>query len=212
MCIFLRARPRISVGFRETGAHFCCLAGNALEEVGKKRMIHIFYNGTFSPSEVRARYLKMAGLEKGAAVLSETDARVLGNEFLRFYGRILDLALTYTEGRVPAGVLNGALAFRLAGLFGEVGQAIFEERMTDALDALEEMSEAVNAWLDDELKNRGDIGQTLYNAAQLAVNLALLYEPFLPRTSALLRRRLGFGESWQFSSIPSGASFVPREE
>ena len=175
-------------------------------------MIHIFYNGTFSPSEARARYLKMAGLDKTAAELSETDARGIGNEFLRFYGRILDLALTYTEGRVPAGVLNGALAFQLAGLFGDVGQAIFEERMTDALDMLEEMSKAVNDWLDDEWKEHRSIHQTLYNAVQLAVNLALLYEPFLPRTAASLRSRLGFGESWQFSSIPSGASLLPRED
>lgn len=175
-------------------------------------MTHIFYNGTFSPTEARARYLKMAGLDKNTTAVNEMDARVLGNEFLRFYGRTLDLALTYTEGRVPAGVLNGALAIKLTGLFGEVGQAIYEERMTDALDCLEEMSEAVNAWLDKELKERGHIQQTVYNAVQLAVNLALLYEPFLPRTAASLRSRLGFGANWQFSSIPSGASLLPREE
>lgn len=174
-------------------------------------MIHIFYNGTFSPADARARYLKMAGLDKTVSASDDTDARGLGNEFLRFYGRTLDLALTYTEGRVPAGVLNGALAFKLAALFGDVGQAIYEDRMTDALDTLEDMSEAVNAWLDEELKARSSIQQTVYNAVQLAVNLALMYEPFLPRTAASLRSRLGFGENWQFSSIPSGASLLPHE-
>lgn len=175
-------------------------------------MTRIFYNGTYSKEHALARYLRMSG-EKTDVVLpeNEADARSIGTEFLRFYGRTLDLALTYTDGCVPAGVLNGALAFKIADSFGKVGQAIGEDRMSDALTLLEGMGGEANDWLDHELFNPTDFNQIIYNAVQISVNLALMYEPFLPRTAANLRRNLGFGSSWQFSSIPSGSKLAfPR--
>ena len=175
-------------------------------------MTRIFYNGTYSKEHALARYLRMSG-EKTDVVLpeNEADARSIGTEFLRFYGRTLDLALTYTDGCVPAGVLNGALAFKIADSFGKVGQSIGEDRMSDALTLLEGMGGEANDWLDHELFNPTDFNQIIYNAVQISVNLALMYEPFLPRTAANLRRNLGFGSSWQFSSIPSGSKLAfPR--
>ena len=132
------------------------------------------------------------------------DARCIGDEFLRFYGRTMDLAQRCSGGRVPAGVLDGAFAMEIAGLFGPVGRAIDAGRMSDALDTLEAHAQAANLWLDAALRKPGPYAQTIYNAVQIAVNLALLYEPFLPRTAQNLRRRLGFSSSWQFSSIPAG--------
>ncbi|MCI6909771.1 MAG: hypothetical protein PUD44_08625 [Clostridiaceae bacterium] len=173
-------------------------------------MTHIFYNGTYSASDAVSRYRRMAGLDSGplsaeaARVDDAMDARCIGDEFLRFYGRTMDLAQRCSGGRVPAGVLDGAFAMKIAGLFGPVGRAIDEGRMSDALDTLEAHAQAANLWLDAALKKPGPYTQTIYNAVQIAVNLALLYEPFLPRTAQSLRRRLGFSSSWQFSSIPAG--------
>ncbi|MEA4823650.1 MAG: hypothetical protein VB111_05995 [Clostridiaceae bacterium] len=174
-------------------------------------MTHIFYNGTYSASDAKLRYRRMAG--KSAADIRTPptqDARCIGDEFLRFYGRTMDLALRYTGGRVPAGVLDGAFAMKIAGLFAPVGRAIDESRMSDALDTLEAHAQAANLWLDTALKKPEPYVQTIYNAVQVAVNLALLYEPFLPRTAERLRERLGFSTSWQFSSIPAGTILVTK--
>ncbi len=165
---------------------------------------HIFYNGTFSAEDARARYLRLKGQDGVKLPSFPQDARCIGDEFLRFYGRTMDLAQQYTDGRVPAGVLDGAFALKIAALFGPVGDAISDGRMSDALDALESHSQAANAWLDARLRAPGPYDQTIYNAVQIAVNLAILYEPFLPRTAQRLRARLGFAASWQFSSIPAG--------
>ncbi len=173
-------------------------------------MTHIFYNGTYSASDAKSRYRRMAGKSSDIRALSTQDARCIGDEFLRFYGRTMDLALRYTGGRVPAGVLDGAFAMEIAGLFAPVGRAIDEGRMSDALDTLEAHAQAANLWLDAALKKPGPYVQTIYNAVQVAVNLALLYEPFLPQTAERLRQRLGFSASWQFSSIPAGTVLVTK--
>ena len=165
---------------------------------------HIFYNGTYSAADAKARYRRLAG-DAGVQVPTFLqDARCIGDEFLRFYGRTMDLAQRCSGGRVPPGILDGAFALKIAALFGPVGDAISDGRMSDALDALESHSQAANAWLDARLRAPGPYDQTIYNAVQIAVNLAILYEPFLPRTAQRLRARLGFASSWQFSSIPAG--------
>ena len=171
-------------------------------------MTHIFYNGTYSAEDARTRYLRLSGRDNGRVPQTTADARCIGNEFLRFYGRTMDLAQTYTEGRVPAGVLDGSFAMKIVGLFAPVGKAIDSGRMSDALDLLEDHAQAANLWLDAQLKNPRSYTQTIYNAVQIAVNLAILYEPFLPQTAQRLRDRLGFANAWQFSSIPAGTVLV----
>ena len=174
-------------------------------------MTHIFYNGTYSAKDARTRYLRLSGRDAGRTPLSAADARCIGDEFLRFFGRTMDLAQRYTEGRVPTGVLDGAFALKTVGLFAPVGRAIDENRMSDALDLLEDHAQAANLWLDEQLKKPGPYTQTIYNAVQVAINLAILYEPFLPRTAQRLRARLGFANAWQFSSIPAGTVLIePR--
>ena len=169
---------------------------------------HIFYNGTYSAADARARYRRMTGQEGDKAPAFVQDARCIGDEFLRFYGRTMDMAQRYTGGRVPAGILDGAFALKIAALFGPVGKNIDEGRMSEALDLLEAHAQAANVWLDAQLRGPGPYTQTVYNAVQVAVNMAILYEPFLPRTAQRLREKLGFAANWQFSSIPAGTILI----
>ena len=65
-----------------------------------------------------------------------------------------------------------------------------------------------SSWLDARIRSNAPCEQTIYNAVQVAINMAILYEPFLPRTAQRLRARLGFAASWQFSSIPAGTVLI----
>ena len=156
---------------------------------------------------VRARYLRLHGDDD----LCE-DARFVGTDFLRFEQRVTRLLGERCDGCVPSGCLDCALAMQTAVLYGTVGEHLHAGRLADALDLLDAHARFCVCWLDD--KRPEDVpypvcAQTLYNAAQLTVNLAILYEPFLPKTARKLRAAYGFGKAWQFSSIPAGTRIMP---
>ena len=154
---------------------------------------------------------RRANGDKTETVGQIADIRFVGAAFVRFVDHVTDLAAAHCDGIVPAGRLDGALALKIATLYGEIGAHIEQGHIREALDCLNVQVADAFAWLhgQDAPATRT---QAVYNGVQLAVNLALLYEPFLPRTVQRLRERFGFGRTWQFSSVPAGTRIAAAAE
>jgi len=89
--------------------------------------------------------------------------------------------------------------------------------LKEALDALFEFVRSGNKYFDSEQpwKTRtydmAGCANTIYNCVQMIANLAILLEPFLPFSSAKIKKWLSLDNEWSVKTIPGGFT-IPEPE
>ncbi|MES2389708.1 MAG: methionine--tRNA ligase [Bacteroidota bacterium] len=134
--------------------------------------------------------------------------------FGNFINRALVLTHKYFEGKVPAAGAQGQAEQDLEAVINAAPNAIAESvetfRFREALSRLVELARAGNKYLAEtepwKLAN-SDLARTgaiLNLALQVAANLSVLAEPFLPQTAAKLRKMLNLSlTDWHVAGTTS---------
>lgn len=137
------------------------------------------------------------------------QARV-NNELVAIFGNFVNRAVVlthkYFNGHLPAAALQGeddAVIKELAGFPSKISESIEKYRFREALAHLMDLARLGNKYLADTepwklIKTDEKRTATILNVAlQIAANLSILCEPFLPRTSEKIATMLNMdGEKW----------------
>ncbi|MDW3211558.1 MAG: methionine--tRNA ligase [Reichenbachiella sp.] len=137
------------------------------------------------------------------------QARV-NNELVAIFGNFVNRAVVlthkYFDGHLPAAALQGedeAVIKELAAFPAKISESIEKYRFREALAHLMDLARLGNKYLADTepwklIKTDEKRTATILNVAlQIAANLSILCEPFLPRTSEKLATMLNMdGEKW----------------
>lgn len=137
------------------------------------------------------------------------QARV-NNELVAIFGNFVNRAVVlthkYFEGHLPAAHLQGedeAVISELAGFPAKIAESIEKYRFREALAHLMDLARLGNKYLADTepwklIKTDEKRTATILNVAlQIAANLSILSEPFLPRTAEKIATMLNMdGEKW----------------
>lgn len=154
-------------------------------------------------------------------------------ELLGAYGNLVNRSLVFIqkffEGRVP-GIAKAAdsaenttpdsvglsVLEALDSLYPAVGSLIEQGSFRAALDSVFAFVRKANKYFDEEqpwltVKNEPEkCGTTLNTCVQIIANLSVLLDPFLPFSSAKIRRILGLeNPGWSPVRIPSGLQLGP---
>ncbi len=137
------------------------------------------------------------------------QARV-NNELVAIFGNFVNRAVVlthkYFDGKLPKAALQGedeAVIKELAAFPAKISESIEKYRFREALAHLMDLARLGNKYLADTepwklIKTDENRTATILNVAlQIAANLSILCEPFLPRTSEKLATMLNMdGEKW----------------
>ncbi len=136
------------------------------------------------------------------------------SELVGAYGNFVNRTLAFIEkylgGVIPDGTLEPEIGSRILVAFEAAGGCIEEGRFKDALEAVFDLVRFGNRYYDAEqpwrtrTEDLHRCGNTLFNCAQIVCNLAVLTGPFLPFSSAKVKRWLGLEDAWHPQYRPAG--------
>jgi len=141
----------------------------------------------------------------------------LGN----FAYRTQKLIEKFYGNEVPSAKLDAedeAQAAKIGEYAGKIAEEMDKYELRRGLELLMDLSSSFNKYLSDRepWKNEGKRAQTLYVCSRGLSALAILCEPFLPFTSAKMRKALGMKEAlWEDAGkelLKPGAKLNPPEQ
>ena len=161
-------------------------------------------------------YLMMNGPEK-----KDSDFRwrefisVNNNDLAGQYGNFVNRTLTFIknnfDGKIPDGNMSKDMKDRLFDLYFDVGDLIEEGRFKEGLSKIITLVKYSNKYFDDEMpwktieSNKNKCADTIYTCVQLIVNFSNLFEPFMPESSAKIKKFFGIEKSdWRYTEKTSG--------
>jgi methionyl-tRNA synthetase len=118
-----------------------------------------------------------------------------------FVNRTLAFVYKYFDAAIPGGELNPEIVRLAAELYPRAGKLIENGDLKEAVDSVFEFVRYGNKYFDTEQpwKTRtSDItkcAETIYNCVYMIANLAIMLEPFLPFSSAKVKKWLAIGGS-----------------
>ena len=127
-----------------------------------------------------------------------------------FVNRTLAFAAKYLGHAVPEGRPEDSVSEKIAAAYGEVGEKIGRGELKAALELAFELARFGNRYFDarrpwtTRTEDPEECRNTIYHCVQLIANLAVLLGPFLPFSSAKLRKTLGLTADWRPQSVPAG--------
>jgi methionyl-tRNA synthetase len=177
--------------------------------------------GRYNPDAIRY-FLIANGPEKRDADFSWREFVNRNNgELLGAYGNFVNRVLTfinkYFDGAVPGGTPDAEIGQKINALYPELGKLIEAGELKDALDSAFSLVRFGNKYFDSErpwvtrTTDNAACASTLFNCVQMIANFAVLLEPFLPFSSAKLKKWLDLDGAWSAKYIPAGAR-VPDTE
>ena len=138
----------------------------------------------------------------------------LANNFGNLANRVLNMAVNYCDGVVPAQRADGALVAAVASAFAAQTTAFERLDIASAFAAVWELIGAANAYIEDAkpwaLNKAGDSAATaavIGDCLETLRVVALLASPAIPRASAELWRRLGLPGSPTDQRLPDAVAW-----
>lgn len=175
--------------------------------------------GRYHPDSIR--YFMLAnGPEKRDADFTWAEfVRCHNSDLVGVYGNFVHRTLAFVEkyrgSLVPDSAWEPWLEEELAALYTQVGSAIAEGKLREALGLILEQAKAANRFFDTcrpwALREGDPAGcsRCLFLCVQLIANLANLFAPFLPFSSAQVLSRFGLSPSWALCKVPGGLRLPP---
>lgn len=127
-----------------------------------------------------------------------------------FVNRTLAFIVKYLDGVVPDGTIDRNVSWRIENGFEIVGKKIEKGNLKDALEEAFELVRFGNKYYDTltpwktRSSDRKRCEDTLFNCVQLVANIARLLTPFLPFSSGVIQKWLGYDFSWEPVEIKAG--------
>jgi methionyl-tRNA synthetase len=138
----------------------------------------------------------------------------LANNFGNLATRVLNMAVNYCDGVVPATRANGPLAEAAARAFAGITDAFTRLDFATGFSAVWDLIRATNSYIEDtapwKLNKAGDVEGTaavLGDCLEALRIVALLASPVIPRAAAELWRRLGLPGVPEDQRLPEGAAW-----
>jgi methionyl-tRNA synthetase len=136
----------------------------------------------------------------------------LANNFGNLANRVLNMAVNYVGGVVPAARADGPLAQAAANTFERLQEAMAKLDFSGGFGAVWELIRAANAYIEDRqpwaLHKAGDATATaevLGDCLEALRIVALLASPVIPNAAAELWRRLGLPGRPEDARLPDAA-------
>jgi len=148
--------------------------------------------------------------------INSHNSELLG-AYGNFVNRTLVFVYKYFDATVPNGKLNIEISQKITDLYQSIGGLIEDGRLKEAIDTIFEFVRFGNKYFDTkrpwETRNSNikKCSEAMYNCVQIIANLAVLLEPFLPFSSAKMRKWLDIENCWSVKVVPSGF-LIPEPE
>lgn len=134
-----------------------------------------------------------------------------------FVNRTLMFIYKYFDAAVPYGKNDQHVFLKIGESFPTVGAMIENGDLKEAIDTIFSLTRFGNKYFDErkpwETRNTDiySCNDTIFNCVQIIANLAVLLEPFLPFSSAKIRKWLALDSLWTQKSV-SGGFLIPEPE
>lgn len=144
-------------------------------------------------------------------ILEQLHNKSLAGEYGNFVNRNLAFLVKKFDGRIPVGTIHEEVRTRIEKTYSKVGNLIEHGELRAALQYIQELVKFANKYYDSNqpwIQVKEDIvgfGNTTANCIDLIANIANLYEPFIPFSSAKVFSFFGIEHNgWNYVSVESG--------
>lgn len=171
----------------------------------------------YHPDSIRFFFINNGPEKKDSDFSWNAFIQCHNTELVNQFGNLVNRTLVFLKKSygltVPEGVLRSDIKQLIENTYIACGRSIEEGNFRDALEKVLDLVRYGNRYFDEEkpwitIKEDSDkCSTTLFNLVQIIVNLAVLFEPFIPFASNKLRELLNFadGLKWVPAYIPSEA-------
>lgn len=134
------------------------------------------------------------------------------NEVTNKYGNFVNRTLKFKGiSEIPNGNLNKEMKALIEKAYAEIGEDIEKLSFKDATDKAIKLIDDANKFYDEQkpwIQYKEDMSafnDTIFTCATLIANISNIMEPFMPASSAKVRKIFGIDKpTWQFIAINSG--------
>lgn len=158
-------------------------------------------------------YLMANGPEKKDSNFSIDDyITVHNNEITNKYGNLINRTLKFKGLEdVPQGIMDADIEAQIDTAYEEVSAYIENAEFRRAVSVIMNLIENGNKYYDErkpweqKKENLEEFNNTIYTCTNLIANLSNLFEPFMPESSAKVRKYLKIEKPvWEKIVVPSG--------
>lgn len=141
------------------------------------------------------------------------------NEVTNKYGNFVNRTLKFKGiSEIPNGELDSDVKALIQEAYIQVGESIEKLEFKDASEKAMRLIDEANKYYDEKKpwilfkENISEFNNVIYTCATLIVNIANIFEPFMPASSEKIRRLFGLEKAtWEFVSAPVNADLTNIE-
>lgn len=170
--------------------------------------------GKYNSDAIRY-YLLSCGPEKRDSDFSWQEFLYCNNsELLGAYGNFINRTLAFIKksfsSTVPIGSIKGSIQLKIRELYINTGDDITKGEIKNSLKRIFTFVRDANKYFDDEkpwITLKTDISKcqnTLYNCVYIIINVAILLEPYLPKSSNKIIEWFDLERKWQEQTLKAG--------
>ena len=143
-------------------------------------------------------------------VLEQLHNKSLVGEYGNFVNRNLAFGVKNFDGHIPNGDIDLDVIFKIKETYTSVGNLIEKAELRSAIQEIQQLVRFANKYYDDRqpwIQVKQDVcvfNDTTATCLALIVNIANLYEPFIPNFSQKVYEFFGISKpEWEYISIDS---------
>lgn len=146
-------------------------------------------------------------------ILEQLHNKCLAGEYGNFVNRNLAFLVKKFKGVVPNGKIDPDVIFLIMETYKKVGSLIEKSELRSAIQEIQQLVRFSNRYYDEKqpwIQIKQDVeafNNTTATCIALIVNIANLYEPFIPSSSQKIYEFFGItNPNWEYVSIESGTT------
>ncbi len=171
----------------------------------------------YSPDTLRYCLISQAPERKDTnfsiEILEQLHNKCLAGEYGNFVNRNLAFLVKKFNGIIPNGTVDSAVRTKIEDTYLSVGSLIEKGDLRNALQEIQQLVHFSNKYYDEQqpwIQIKEDVeafNNTTATCISLIANIANLYEPFIPFSSAKVFSFLGItNHDWNYVSVASGTT------
>lgn len=143
------------------------------------------------------------------AFITYHNSQLLG-AYGNFINRTLAFINKYFDSIIPGKVIEDAIMHEIEKIYKHTSEKIESGNFREAINLIFELVYFGNKYYDEQkpwITRTEDIehcSNTIYNCVQIIANLAVLFHPFIPKSSEVVEGWLGINNEWKLKKISAG--------
>lgn len=146
-------------------------------------------------------------------ILEQLHNKILVGEYGNFVNRNLAFLVKKFKGIIPVGTVDPDVISTIQEAYSKVGALIENAELRNAIQEIQQLVKYANKYYDEKqpwIQVKQDISafnDTTATCIALIVNIANLYEPFIPDSSNTVYNFFGISKpNWEYISVEPGAT------